>query len=65
MARKNRLTITQIKSSRYVTQGRKLQHLEGGLITRKRLPDGRTLVTIIDEDGRRTETIEEATNGHT
>ena len=55
----------QIRNNPHVTQGRKLQHLEGGMITRKPLPDGRTLVTVIDEHGRKTETIEQETpHGH-
>lgn len=53
----------KLKNNPYATIGRKLQHLEGGMITRKRLPDGRTLVTTIDEYGRKTELLGEAPHG--
>ena len=55
----------QLKNNPYATVGQKLRHVEGGMVTRKPLPDGRILVTVIDEYGRKTESIEEeATNGH-
>ena len=49
----------RLKNRPYATVGHKLQHLEGGLVTRRRLPNGNILVTTIDETGERTETIEQ------
>jgi hypothetical protein len=54
----------KLKNNPYAIRGIKLQRLEGGLVTRKRLPNGDMLVTTIHEDGSTTETIEEAANAH-
>lgn len=49
----------------YATRGVKLQRLTGGLIIRRRLPDGRTIVTISDENGKQQTYIEqEAPHGN-
>lgn len=48
----------------YATKGHKVGAFSGGVITRKPLLDGRVLVTLTDEEGRRTQHIEEATNVH-
>jgi hypothetical protein len=61
MSRKKKL---KIKHNPYATVGHKLKGLEGGVVTREPLPGGRVLVTIIDEEGRRTQHIEEAISDH-
>lgn len=54
----------RLKNNPYAIRGVKLQRLEGGLITRKRLPNGDTLITTVHEDGTTTEHIEEAPHAH-
>ena len=54
----------RLKNNPYAIRGVKLQRLEGGLVTRKRLPNGATLVTAIHEDGTTTAQIEEALHAH-
>ncbi len=48
----------RLKNNPYAIRGIKLQRLEGGLVTRRQLPNGNILVTTIDETGKQTETIE-------
>ncbi len=61
MPRKKRL---KIKHNPYAVKGAKIGAFSGGVITKKPLPDGRILVTVTDQEGRRIQHIEEVTHAH-